>query len=81
MKLGQLQGHLLRVLDHSNVVAQCWVPVDWPSLCGELRDSGWRGELVLDAFDKILMANPCLENPVSFTKRLLGVVFVSDSRT
>jgi|AACY02.9.fsa_nt_gi hypothetical protein len=41
--MGQLYGHLIRAVDHSNQLSIGWLPADWLALSREWLASGWSG--------------------------------------
>ena len=60
-KIGQLMGHISRILDASNTSSAAWVPYDIFYLWVELRQSGWRLTDFRTAIQRLISANHNLQ--------------------
>ena len=76
-KLGQVYGHIVRVLDHASFPSQCWVPYDWVCLLVELSDAGWGPELFCAALRKLRLQRPNTEGIMRLTELMIQVVSLS----
>ena len=72
-KMGQLVGHLCRVLDAAHGLSSSWVPVDILFLFVELRQSGWRSDNFSLALDRISRSNHHLLPLLALAKSLLAL--------
>ena len=70
-KRGQVLGHVLRVLDLSNLNSVLHVPVDLTFLWWELRSSGWPEDMYRSALDRAAGKSVLLRQVVRTTKVMM----------
>ena len=71
MSRGQVQGHIARVLDNSNMFSVEWVPLDLYFLYRELSRSGWLGKTFFEALTRVVRASPSVTEVADVTRALI----------
>ena len=59
-RVGQLMGHIAKVVDASNTLSGGYVPTDLCLVLWEMEESGWRREEFFWAFDRLVRGSPNL---------------------
>ena len=70
-KVGQLMGHIARILDSSNAFSAGFVPMDLCLLLWELEASGWERRDFFVAFERLVYGAPNLMGIYQATQTLV----------
>ena len=71
---GHAYGHLIRVIDATNVAAVEWLYSDLLYTCIELLSAGWPPRILLKVLVRVLHECPCLAGVVSMVSLRLSLL-------